>query len=150
MLVRGARLVKGAARALSYLWAAPNTALGLLAGAAARLAGARACWREGVLEIWGGALGRVAATRTSFCAITLGHVVLAVDEATLARVREHERVHVRQCERWGPLFLPAYAISSVLQLLRGGRPYRDNHFEREAYAHEAALLASRGRHPPPG
>ncbi|MDO8964417.1 MAG: hypothetical protein Q7W30_08015 [Coriobacteriia bacterium] len=46
----------------------------------------------------------------------------------------HEHVHVRQYERWGPFFLPAYAISSLVQLARGGDPYRDNRFERQAYA----------------
>jgi hypothetical protein len=43
-------------------------------------------------------------------------------------------VHVRQYERWGPAFLPAYLLSSLLQLLRGRNPYRENHFERQAYA----------------
>ena len=46
----------------------------------------------------------------------------------------HERIHVRQCERWGPLFLPAYLLASAFIALRGGNPYLDNPFEREAYA----------------
>ena len=62
------------------------------------------------------------------------HVVLGRDETLLDLTREHERVHVRQCERWGPLFLPAYLLASVLVFLRGGRAYLDNPFEREAYA----------------
>ena len=41
---------------------------------------------------------------------------------------------MRQYERWGPFFLPAYLLSSLLQLLRGRHPYRENHFERQAYA----------------
>jgi hypothetical protein len=65
---------------------------------------------------------------------TFGHVILGVDEATLAAVRAHEQVHVRQYERWGPFFGPAYLLSSLLQLLRGRSPYRDNLFEREAFA----------------
>ena len=40
---------------------------------------------------------------------------------------------MRQCERWGPLFLPAYLLASLAVYLRGGRAYRDNPFEREAY-----------------
>ncbi len=67
-------------------------------------------------------------------AITLGHVVLGRDNATLASTRAHERVHVRQCERWGPCFLPAYVIGSLLALARGGHFYRDNPFEQEAFA----------------
>lgn len=96
---------------------------------------------EGALEFGGGALGRLIARlppRFGFCAITLGHVVLGVDEHTLDEVRAHERVHVRQYERWGPLFVPAYLLSSLEQLWRGRRPYMDNFFEREAYAHGAS------------
>ena len=68
-----------------------------------------------------------------FSAITFGHVILAVDHATLAAVRAHEQVHVRQYERWGIFFFPAYLLSSLVQLARGRRPYLDNYFEREAY-----------------
>jgi hypothetical protein len=65
-------------------------------------------------------------------AITLGHVILAVDQATLDQWRDHERVHVAQAERWGPLFPFAYAIASVVARAKGGDGYRDNVFEREA------------------
>ena len=68
-----------------------------------------------------------------WAALTLGHVVLAVDAACLQQWRNHERVHVRQFERWGPLMGPAYVLESVWQGLRGRRPYRDNRFERAAY-----------------
>ena len=73
-----------------------------------------------------------------FCAITFGHVVIGVDHETLAHCRTHEHVHVRQYERWGPLFVPAYLLSSLIELLRGRRPYLDNRFEREAYGKTAA------------
>jgi len=33
----------------------------------------------------------------------------------------------------GTLFLPAYLLPRLAQLLRGGRPYRDDAFERAAY-----------------
>ncbi len=68
--------------------------------------------------------------------MTLGHVVIGRDQKLLELTRTHERTHVRQCERWGPLFIPAYFAASVLALARGQRPYLDNHFEREAYASE--------------
>ncbi|MHC4946851.1 MAG: hypothetical protein ACYTG1_01120 [Planctomycetota bacterium] len=67
--------------------------------------------------------------------MTLGHVVIGRSSAALEQSRLHERVHVRQYERWGPFFIPAYLVSSLVSLLRGRRPYRDNIFEREAYAH---------------
>lgn len=63
--------------------------------------------------------------------MTLGHVVLCVDEiddATLA----HELVHVAQYERWGPLFVPCYLGAAVVAALRGGDLYRDNPFETAA------------------
>ncbi len=129
------------ARLLRYLWAAPYTALGLLLGAFAILFGGQARRHHGVIEIFGGRLGEQLAgvpEPLRFSAMTLGHVILAVDRSALNQLRLHEHVHVRQYERWGPLFLPAYLLSSLLQLLRGRNPYRENHFERQAYAVVAA------------
>ena len=64
--------------------------------------------------------------------MTLGHVILEVDGKALDDCREHELVHVRQCERWGPFFLPAYALASLWAMIRGGHYYRDNGFEVSA------------------
>ena len=66
-------------------------------------------------------------------AITFGHTILGVDQRTLDGVRVHEHVHVRQYERWGPFFLPAYLTCSAWLWLRGGHPYLDNPFEVEAF-----------------
>jgi hypothetical protein len=52
-------------------------------------------------------------------AITFGHVVLARDEAALTLTRMHERVHVRQYERWGPAFIPAYVLASAWGIITG-------------------------------
>ncbi len=38
-------------------------------------------------------------------AITLGHCVLGQSQGALDVTRFHERVHVRQYEWWGPLFI---------------------------------------------
>ena len=65
--------------------------------------------------------------------MTLGHVVWGRDQACLDDTRDHERVHVHQYERWGPLFIPAYLLSSLYMKLRGRHPYWDNPFEREAF-----------------
>jgi hypothetical protein len=121
---------------LGYAWASPNTLLGLAFGILMIVLGAEARAVRGVLEFSGGALGsffRAPAIGCPFHAVTLGHVVLGTDRATLDAAREHERVHVRQYEQWGPLFLPAYFASSLWQLARGRRCYRDNWFERQAY-----------------
>ena len=126
-----------ARRTAAYAWAAPYTLVGLLLGLPACLFGAHAQLHEGALEFGGGNIGALLARlpgRWRFCAITFGHVILGIDHATLAACRAHEQVHVRQYERWGPLFVPAYLLSSMAQLLRGRRPYLDNSFEREAYS----------------
>lgn len=123
-------------RVLSYAWASPNSVLGLIAGMAMLCLGARVRRVQGCAEFSGGLLGSFIATPAIACpyrAMTLGHVILGTDEAVLAAAREHEQVHVRQYERWGPFFLPAYVASSAWQLLCGRRCYRDNYFEREAF-----------------
>ena len=92
---------------------------------------------DGVLEVHGGFveffLRHCTVLPGGASAMTLGHVVLGRDEMALELTRPHERVHVRQCERWGIFFLPAYGIASLIALARGGSMYRDNVFEREAY-----------------
>lgn len=79
-----------------------------------------------------------------FSAITFGHTILAISLPDLVRLRTHELVHVRQYERLGPLFFIAYPASSLLAVLRGRHPYRENWFEMEAFAHtEQAIDAKR-------
>ena len=125
---------------LAYLWALPNTLLGLLFVPVALLFGGRVRCIDGVLEVWGPAvawlLQHAVPLGGGALAMTIGHVVLGCDVAALDRSRTHERVHVRQYERWGPLFLPAYFLSGLLAFLRGGNPYWDNPFEREARREE--------------
>lgn len=122
---------------LRYLWAAPNSALGLLLAAPGRLAGGTWSRERGVLEVQGPLLAwilrRAMFVRGGVAAMAIGHVVLGCNDECLDRCREHERVHVRQYERWGPLFLPVYLGASLWAWLRGGHYYRDNFLEREAY-----------------
>jgi hypothetical protein len=122
-------------RVACLLWAAPNSLLGLLLGLVWWLTGAGAQRVDGVLELVlpdAPASARPTRWRLPFAAITLGHVVLAVDAREMHRWRAHERVHVAQYERWGPLFLAAYLGSSLWQWLQGRRAYWDNRFEVEA------------------
>lgn len=123
---------------LAYAWAFfPGTLIGLCVVPIAMLSGGRCRWGRGCLEIEGGTvawfLRRGMPWMRGASAMTLGHVILGQDERLLDLCREHEHVHVRQYERWGPFFLPAYAVSSCLAWWRGGNPYRENRFEREAY-----------------
>jgi hypothetical protein len=118
------------------LWASPWTLVGVAIGLITLLTGGGAQRRRGVLEFYGGAskwlLDRIQNPDNAI-ALTLGHVVLGATPAALDVVREHELVHVRQYERWGPFFVPAYLLSSLWAWTRGGDAYRDNAFEREAY-----------------
>lgn len=122
--------LRALSRLCRYAWAAPCSAVGLGCALVVCALGGRLQVRQGVLEV---AAARPARRRAlPFAAITLGHVVLARDEATLARCRAHERVHVRQYECWGPVFFLAYPVASAVQLLRGRHPYRCNWFEVQA------------------
>ena len=126
-------------KALAWLWASPNTLLGFAGGLLMLVGGARVRTIQGAIEFGGGAFGRMLADRKRpirFRAMTLGHVILGASAADLDAARPHEQVHVRQYERWGPFFLPAYLLSSAWQLARGRRCYRDNWFERQAFGHD--------------
>jgi hypothetical protein len=118
-------------RLVKLIWALPCSLVGLVLALAMVAARAQARVMDGVFEVVlrpaGGALRWL-----PFRCITFGHVILAIDGAELERLRAHEQVHVRQYERWGLLFFVLYAASSAWQLVRGGRPYWDNHFEVQA------------------
>ncbi len=64
---------------------------------------------------------------------TLGHVILGQTAEGLDFVAKHERIHIRQFERWGPLMGPAYLLASAWMWIVGRDYYRDNPFEVEAY-----------------
>lgn len=124
-------------RTLIYVWVLPTSSVGLLVTLPTVLSGGHARWHTGVLEVYGGfsawLLKKLVPLPGGASAMTLGHVVIARDAATHTRTREHERVHVRQCERWGPFFIPAYLLMSLVLKIRGKDAYMDNPFEREAY-----------------
>lgn len=92
---------------MNYLWALPNPVVRLPLLIVGLLTGGSARFVDGVVEVWGGAL---------------------------FLTRAHERIHVRQYERWGPFFIPAYFLAGLVAILRGGHGYRDNRFERQAFA----------------
>jgi hypothetical protein len=114
---------------LARLWAGPTTLLGI----AAALASLSLPRRSGPVLLCRSSRGfaRWFLLRRGYHAIALGHLVLMVDEAS-PDLLPHEMVHVRQSERWGPLFIPAYLAAMLLLRVRGRDPYRDNPFEVEA------------------
>jgi hypothetical protein len=121
---------------LGALWTLPNTAFGLLLGAAGLMFGAHAHWRRRELALvfhrwpWGpgGAItfGNVilhtGESLDSSC-VTYAHRAGHADEPAIV-LADHERAHVYQYLVLGPLFLPLY-------LLCGGISVR-NRFERAA------------------
>lgn len=95
---------------------------------------------DGVIEAYGGAAGPVLARLPiagGAAAITFGHVVVGRDRRLLAVTRRHERVHVRQYECWGPLFIPAYLLAGVWAFVKGAGAYEGNYFERDAVRRSA-------------
>jgi hypothetical protein len=128
-------------RLLIYLWTLPTTFVGLLFLPFSIVGGGGIQLVEGVIEIHGGFAGfflrHLVPLPGGASAMALGHVVIARNRETLDKCRTHERVHVRQAERWGPLFIPAYLAAGLMVKLRGKDAYYDNPFEREAYSQRA-------------
>ena len=124
-------------RSWRYVWPLPITLFGLILAGIVKASGGN-CSRHGnALEASNGAASRLLWLMNPWAnieAITLGHVILARDANTAARLRTHEHTHVRQYERWGVIFPFAYLASSAIAVMKGGDAYRDNVFEREAFA----------------
>ncbi len=124
-------------RLLAILWASPYTLLGLFVGLVGVCTGGRARRRGRVIEFYGGGvkwLSQRFPDGQFTLALTLGHTILGPTDAALDISRDHEMVHVRQYEGWGPLMGPAYLGCSLVLWLMRRRPYHDNPFERQAYA----------------
>ena len=125
-------------RVLAYLWAAPNTLLGLGCGILGLLCGGKVQLRQGCIEFYGGGLAYVLRRLppNGVRAITIGHAILGLNERELDQCRKHEQVHVRQYERWGVAFIPAYLSCSFYLWLLEKDFYRANPFEVEAFSCE--------------
>ncbi|MCA8982979.1 MAG: hypothetical protein KDA76_04400 [Planctomycetaceae bacterium] len=118
-----------------WIWVGPWNVLGLLLGCGSLLTGGRGNRRGRTLEFHGGlADWLLRCTPVDAIAITLGHVILGRTAAALEITRSHELVHVKQYERWGPLFVPVYFLLSAVVWFQGKDAYRDNPFEREAFS----------------
>lgn len=124
-------------RLLLYVWASPASFIGVLPLPLVLLQRGQVAVVDGVLEAHGGIVSRLLRRGLpwigSGAAITFGHVVWGYDQSSLDWSRNHERVHVRQYERWGPFFIPLYLLAAAVAAWRGLDPYRDNPFEREAF-----------------
>lgn len=117
-------------------WPAPYTLIGLAIGSLGLVTGGHGRIRQGAIEFYGGATRwfvRRLPLGPSTAAITLGHTILGQTSDGLDYCAAHERIHVRQFERWGILMGPVYLFASFWAWKAGGHFYRDNIFEREAY-----------------
>jgi hypothetical protein len=123
-------------RLLRYAWALPNTLVGALLLPCAIGRGGEIRLVDGVAEVHAPAIAWILRTvvplRGGAAAITFGHIVAGCDAAALEATRRHERVHVRQCETWGVVFIPAYLVASLWALVAGAGAYEGNYFERQA------------------
>lgn len=122
------------------LWASPYSLFGLALGVCLR---GRFQIVDGVVEIHGPWVATfLLKLPPRALAVTIGHVVMAHTPVALDLTRTHERVHVGQFERWGPLMGPAYVAASIWAWGRGGDYYRDNPFEIEAFTATQASTSS--------
>ena len=120
-----------------YLWALPMSCVGILVLPFVLGSGGTVSLGSGIIEAGGGILVPILSrifSRFPIDAITVGHVILGCSRESIIRCRAHERVHVRQYERWGPIFPLLYLASSSMAIIRGKDPYRNNIFEQDAFS----------------
>jgi hypothetical protein len=120
-----------------YLWALPMSCVGILVLPFVLASGGTVSFGSGIIEAEGGLLAPILSrmfSRFPIDAITIGHVILGYSRESLIRCRVHERIHVRQYERWGPIFPFLYLASSSIAIMRGKDPYRNNIFEQAAFS----------------
>lgn len=126
-------------QSLLWIWAAPWSLFGLLLGCLGLLSGGRVQRIGRTLEFYGGFVVwflQTAPLVKNARAVTFGHTILGLSREVLADVRSHELVHVRQYERWGLLFVPAYLFWWCVLPWQGKHSYWDNPFEVEAFREE--------------
>jgi len=117
---------------LAGLWSLIYGVLGLIgAGLFWALGMGQLVARAGAIEVW--ARGRFARwmVNKGWQGFTGGWTVFYWSPPGIGDLI-HEREHVRQILRWGPLYYPVYAVASL------ACGYRRNFFEVKAYAAQRA------------
>ncbi|MFO1062983.1 MAG: hypothetical protein U0892_03805 [Pirellulales bacterium] len=130
------RLAMMIVQCAAVIWASPYSLLGISIGVLGLVSGGKCRIRSGALEFYGGFTAlfvRSLPTGPYTLGMTLGHTIIGQTAAGLDVCCLHERVHVKQFERWGPFMGPAYLLCSAVLWLCGKDAYRDNPFEVEAY-----------------
>jgi hypothetical protein len=121
--------------AVRYAWPSMYTALGLWFFLVPWSGSRQLIRHRGTFGVVGPAMEKLlrwAPIPGGAAALTLGHTILATSNESFFDCWEHEAVHVRQYERWGPFFVPAYLWLGAWQRFHGRDPYWDNPFEVEA------------------
>lgn len=129
-----------------WIWPLPWTLLGLAIGVICRIGGGRVSLYRGTIVCYGTWLEwllRRVPIPGGAAAITLGQVILARTESAMLKSHDHELVHVRQYQRWGPFFVPAYFLVSLWLCWRGRDFYRENPFEKEAFQKDSTRIKLR-------
>ena len=136
--------IKTVGSCIRYCWVLPVSCIGIVLLPFVILSGGAVVIAAGIIEAEGGILRFLLSCRCphfTIDALTIGHVIFGKNRESLMRCRNHERVHVRQYERWGLLFPLLYLLSSATALVRGMDPYLDNRFERDAFCASGAGMA---------
>jgi hypothetical protein len=132
---------------LRYVWALPNTLLGLFFIPFTLFTKGSMQIVGGVLEIQGRFISFIlrhcVPVRGGAAALTLGHVILGRDSETLRACRTHERAHVSQYEILGPFFIFVYLGAALWALTSGKGAYRGNYLETEAAKRENTKAGGR-------
>ena len=121
---------------LAIIWTSPWTLFGLAIGALGLASGGRVQRVGRVIEFYGGFVTwylEFFPLVAGSAAVTFGHTVLGRSRSDLDACREHELVHVRQYERWGPFLVPAYLLCWLVRWLMRKDGYYGNPFERQAF-----------------
>jgi len=129
--------IKTVGSCIRYCWVLPVSCIGIVLLPFVILSGGAVVIAAGVIEAEGGITSSLLSRlhpHAPIDAITIGHVIFGRNRDSLVRCRNHERVHIRQYERWGPFFPVLYLLSSAMAIIRGEDPYRSNIFEQEAFS----------------
>ncbi len=129
-----------------WIWPSPWTLFGIAIGMIGCIGGGKIEWYRGTIVCWGPWLSRWlrrAPIPGGASAMTLGHTILARSESEMRNTHDHEHVHVRQYEKWGVFFVPAYFAISFWLWCCGRDCYRENPFEQEAFQEDSTRIKLR-------
>lgn len=142
-------IIRTVGSCVRYSWVLPVSCIGIVLLPFVILSGGAVGIAAGIIQAEGGIASSLLSRlcpHAPIDAITIGHVIFGRNRGSLIRCRDHEHVHIRQYERWGPLFPVLYLLSSAVAVIRGEDPYRHNIFEQEAFSVAEMRAGDEGTH----